>query len=120
MNSFRISRCHLSHKTPPAAISWRGRCSASRVQSSPKHNSPNDELVQVGIIGGPHGLKGEVRVQPTSDFEEERLGPPGPKYIDHFNRNLTLFQNPPSTNRILDPTTVASVNPTGVAWWSTS
>ena len=35
------------------------------------------ELVQVGVIGGTHGVRGEVRVQSTSDFPEERLQKPG-------------------------------------------
>lgn len=40
--------------------------------------------MQVGIIGGTHGIRGEVRVQPTSDFEEDRLGKPGIKHAQHF------------------------------------
>lgn len=43
-----------------------------------------EELVQIGIIGGTHGVKGEVRVQPTSDFEEDRLGHPGIKFENQF------------------------------------
>lgn len=39
------------------------------------------ELVEVGKIGIPHGVRGEVKVQPLTDFPEQRLGMPGIRYI---------------------------------------
>jgi len=32
------------------------------------------EMVEVGVILGPHGLKGDVRVKVLTDFPEQRLG----------------------------------------------
>lgn len=39
-----------------------------------------DSLVEVGILHGPHGVRGEIKVQPLTDFPEERLGSAGIRY----------------------------------------
>ena len=33
-----------------------------------------EEMVEVGIVIGAHGVRGEVRVKPLTDFPEERFG----------------------------------------------
>lgn len=38
-----------------------------------------EEWVEVGRVGPPHGVRGEFKVQPLTDFPEERLGTPGPR-----------------------------------------
>jgi hypothetical protein len=35
------------------------------------------EFVEIGIVGGPFGTQGEVRVRPITDMPENRLGKPG-------------------------------------------
>lgn len=42
--------------------------------------SPTPERVTIGRIVGPHGLRGEVRVYPSSDFPERFLEP-GPRWL---------------------------------------
>jgi len=46
--------------------------------------------VEVGIIGPPHGVQGECKVQPLTDWPEERLGKKGARYLI-----------PPSTNKMI-------------------
>jgi 16S rRNA processing protein RimM len=41
---------------------------------------PSD-WVEVGVIGPPHGVRGEFKMQPLTDFPEERLGEPGPRWL---------------------------------------
>lgn len=40
-----------------------------------------EEWVEVGRIGPPHGVRGEMKVQPLTDFPEDRLGEPGPRWV---------------------------------------
>lgn len=35
------------------------------------------QFVEVGVVGPPHGVRGEFKVQPLTDFPEDRLGTPG-------------------------------------------
>eukprot|EP00210_Caulerpa_lentillifera_P002890 g2760.t1 len=65
-----------------------------RIRVTQKRDASDDALIQVGIIGGTHGLNGELRVQPTSDFEEERLGSPGLKLLQAPPRGLIRHQMP--------------------------
>lgn len=39
------------------------------------------EWVEVGVVGPPHGVRGEFKCQPLTDFPEERLGEPGPRWL---------------------------------------
>lgn len=39
------------------------------------------EWIQVGVVGPPHGVRGEFKVQPLTDFPEDRLGKPGKRWI---------------------------------------
>ena len=41
---------------------------------------PSD-WVEVGVVGPPHGVRGEFKMQPLTDFPEERLGEPGPRWL---------------------------------------
>ena len=38
------------------------------------------ELVVVGVIRQPHGVRGEMKVQPLTDFPEDRLASPGIRF----------------------------------------
>ncbi|KAI7841346.1 hypothetical protein COHA_004964 [Chlorella ohadii] len=40
-----------------------------------------EEWVEIGRVGPPHGVRGEFKVQPLTDFPEERLGMPGPRWL---------------------------------------
>lgn len=41
---------------------------------------PSD-WVEVGVVGPPHGVRGEFKMQPLTDFPEKRLGEPGPRWL---------------------------------------
>eukprot|EP00588_Corethron_pennatum_P012006 CAMPEP_0194275162 /NCGR_PEP_ID=MMETSP0169-20130528/8072_1 /TAXON_ID=218684 /ORGANISM="Corethron pennatum, Strain L29A3" /LENGTH=348 /DNA_ID=CAMNT_0039018559 /DNA_START=116 /DNA_END=1162 /DNA_ORIENTATION=- len=43
-------------------------------------------FVELGVIVGPHGVKGEVRVRPSTDFTTERLCNPGQRHIKAAGR----------------------------------
>ncbi|PRW59657.1 Ribosome maturation factor [Chlorella sorokiniana] len=40
-----------------------------------------EDWVEIGKVGPPHGVRGEFKVQPLTDFPEERLGTPGPRWL---------------------------------------
>lgn len=44
-------------------------------------NRKEDEWIEIGIVGPPHGVRGEMKVQPLTDFPEERLGQPGKRWL---------------------------------------
>ena len=46
----------------------------------PVSTDPSD-WVEVGVVGPPHGVRGEFKMQPLTDFPEERLGEPGPRWL---------------------------------------
>ena len=39
------------------------------------------EWVEIGIVGPPHGVIGEFKVQPLTDFPQERLEEPGARWL---------------------------------------
>ncbi len=39
------------------------------------------EWIEVGAIKAPHGVYGEMKVVPLTDFPAERLGEPGPRWL---------------------------------------
>lgn len=45
------------------------------------NGAEEDGWVEVGRIGPPHGVRGEMKVQPLTDFPEDRLGTPGPRSV---------------------------------------
>ena len=62
-----------------AAAAASGRLVTARAAepAAPNAASPADEWVEVGRIGPPHGVRGEMKVQPLTDFPEDRLATPG-------------------------------------------
>ena len=59
-----------------------------------------EELVQSGAIVSAHGLKGEVRVMPFTDFVEERFFSPGTMYMENQAQGRTEsggYDKPPGT-----------------------
>ena len=59
-----------------------------------------DELVQSGAIVGAHGLKGEVRVIPFTDFVEERYFSPNTQYLEDSAQGRTadgMYDKPPGS-----------------------
>lgn len=66
----RQQRCHrLPIRTAAAATH----------DSEAASMADEEEWVEVGRVGPPHGVRGEFKVQPLTDFPEERLGTPGPR-----------------------------------------
>jgi len=43
-----------------------------------------EEWVEIGRVGPPNGVRGEFKVQPLTDFPEERLGMPGPRWVHAY------------------------------------
>ena len=46
------------------------------------------EWIQVGVVGPPHGVRGEFKVQPLTDFPEDRLGKPGTRWLQPPNPKI--------------------------------
>lgn len=44
-------------------------------------NYQEDTYIEIGIVGPPHGVKGEFKVQSLTDWPEERLGQKGTRYL---------------------------------------
>ena len=42
---------------------------------------PEQDWIEVGYITQPHGVYGEMKVQPLTDEPEERLAAPGPRWL---------------------------------------
>jgi len=64
------------------------------------HEIQQDDLVQSGAIVSAHGLKGEVRVMPFTDFVEERFYSPSTQYIEDQAQGRTDggdYNKPPGT-----------------------
>ncbi len=57
-----------------------------------------EEWVEIGRVGPPHGVRGEFKVQPLTDFPEERLGMPGPRW-EHA---CLVLQQPCSCKRYVE------------------
>jgi hypothetical protein len=60
----------------PAAALMRAT-SVDEGAAEPAELDVPTEFVEVGVVGAPHGVRGEMKVQPLTDFPEERLGTPG-------------------------------------------
>lgn len=80
----------ISHQTPRQAPFQTTLTSpnhfvthaASDVTDSADTSDITDgEWVEVGVVGPPHGVRGEFKCQPLTDFPEERLGEPGPRWL---------------------------------------
>lgn len=69
------------HARAAASSSVEGEAAAPAAEppAAEPAEEPAEELVEVGIVGPPHGVRGEFKVQPLTDFPEDRLGTPGPR-----------------------------------------
>ena len=59
---------------------------ASETESSTVHEG---ELIEIGVVGPPHGVKGEFKVQSLTDWPQERLGTKGSRYLKAPESKLT-------------------------------
>lgn len=73
----------------------KGRIHAGRQRTTPRAQRREGEVtnvfeeidvdetdwIEVGIVGPPHGIRGEFKVQPLTDFPEARLGEPGLRWL---------------------------------------
>ena len=50
---------------------------AGTAAPAPRTAPAREEWVEVGLITQPHGVRGEMKVQPLTDFPQERLATPG-------------------------------------------
>lgn len=41
----------------------------------------DSQWVEIGILRAPHGVRGEIKVQPLTDFPEDRLAEPGVRCV---------------------------------------
>lgn len=57
------------------------------------------EWIEIGIVGPSHGVRGEFKVQPLTDFPEIRLEEPGPRWI-RAPRPKIGPQNPPPPEEV--------------------
>ncbi|GMH39685.1 hypothetical protein BSKO_07583 [Bryopsis sp. KO-2023] len=68
-----------------AAFACRAETGSAAGSSLSPVESPevdaDTEWVSVGVIGPPHGVKGEMKVKPTTDFPGDRLGTPGERWL---------------------------------------
>ena len=62
-----------------------GRGLGSSTPAQPPVTVP--ELVVVGVIRQPHGVRGEMKVQPLTDFPEDRLASPGIRLVNAWIPN---------------------------------
>ena len=82
--SILFSRLHLlGHRHPPYhrrvqqhALAVLRESSLEETEVAEQPAVPT-EFVEVGVVGAPHGVRGEVKVQPLTDFPQDRLGTPG-------------------------------------------
>ena len=81
----RAQHQHAVHGHAAAAGWWQRRrlaAAAAAAEGAPGSSSDVDEdWIEVGRIGPPHGVRGEMKVQPLTDFPEDRLGTPGPRWV---------------------------------------
>ncbi len=50
---------------------------ASREEASPAGSVSKEDLLELGCFGTPHGVRGEIKLFPTTDSADERLLQPG-------------------------------------------
>ena len=74
---------------PTPSLRRAGRRSARRNQpirtaaaASDDSQLDAEELVQTGAVVSAHGLRGEVRIMPFTDFVEERFFAPNTQYLE--------------------------------------
>ena len=85
-----VQRARARHHVRPAAAADKSQSQAFDAE----------ELVQSGAIVSAHGLKGEVRVMPFTDFVEERFFSPCTQYMEDQAQGRTEsggYDKPPGT-----------------------
>eukprot|EP00884_Botryococcus_braunii_P022951 jgi/Botrbrau1/933/Bobra.0167s0044.1 len=56
---------------------------------------PDDaDLVEIGVLGAPFGVKGQIRVKAITDSPEQRLGVPGLRFIQEVPGGLAKGRSP--------------------------
>lgn len=61
-------------KTPTGPAFDTSACSQQSHDPDEAPPEPSDsDLIEIGIFLSPHGLQGELRLQPTTDYPQERL-----------------------------------------------
>ncbi|XP_072993542.1 uncharacterized protein [Typha latifolia] len=84
---FRITKTPLVYSTYrhyPVRLSSVAPVVAEAVTGAEDDEKDEEEernFVEVGYISSAHGLKGEVRVMPSTDFPELRFGEPGRRWL---------------------------------------
>lgn len=75
---------HATHSDPSSSSSSGGRSISpeSSLPDSPEGSSPSsavkaEDLLELGSFGAPHGVRGDIRLFPTTDSAKERLTEPG-------------------------------------------
>ena len=88
------------HRTSSARARAHYVRPAAAADKSQSQAPDAEELVQSGAIVSAHGLKGEVRVMPFTDFVEERFFSPGTMYMENQAQGRTEsggYDKPPGT-----------------------
>lgn len=67
------------HRLPAAATT--PSATAADLTDEEAATISDDDWIEVGYITQPHGVYGEMKVQPLTDEPEERLGMPGPRWL---------------------------------------
>lgn len=83
-----LEKCHYGYRRLGAA-SLESR--SSSIAPSTDDNTATG-YVAIGIIRSAHGVYGEMKVEPLTDFPEDRLGSPGIRYIQAANQKLAALQ----------------------------
>jgi 16S rRNA processing protein RimM len=94
-----------SYGKPIRTIASGGGASARKFRpaaaaADDAESPPTEELIQSGAVISAHGLKGEVRVMPFTDFVEERFFSPCTQYIEDQAQGRTAegdYDKPPGT-----------------------
>nr|GEY89387.1 16S rRNA processing protein RimM [Tanacetum cinerariifolium] len=61
-------------------------------QETVEVDKTNSQFVEIGYVSSVHGLQGEVRVKPNTDFPEMRLSEPGKRWLKQQLRGKEIVQ----------------------------
>jgi len=70
-----------SPDTPPAAAPLDPPAAAEPRELAEDAAPADDDLLELGVFGAPHGLGGELRLALITDAPEQRLGAPGRLWV---------------------------------------
>ncbi|PWA87529.1 16S rRNA processing protein RimM [Artemisia annua] len=65
---------------------------ATATQETVEVDKTDSQFVEIGYISSVHGLQGEVRVKPNTDFPEMRLSEPGKRWLKQQLRGKEIVQ----------------------------